>query len=147
MNFFVCTVSENMEDPHHQVVLVESPNLPLAQILIFVAWTAFVNKPSCANHVLSKPIVTTLYIELRYIFLQLLTFKCSLFCHSFILSSNGMGLTLKRRLFVMLASPSSSTTPVNLALFLSKVQLTLLYLIRRGFTELTSISVAVASPL
>jgi hypothetical protein len=47
----------------------------------------------------------------------------------------------------MLASPSSSTTPMNLALFLSKVWLTLLYLIQRGFTELTSISVAVASPL
>jgi hypothetical protein len=52
-----------MEDLHHQVVLVNP-----RQILISAAWTAFVNKPSCANHALSKLIVATLYIELRYLF-------------------------------------------------------------------------------
>ena len=63
MNFFVCTVSENMEDLHHQVVLVNP-----RQILISAAWIAFVNKTFCANLALSKPIVTTLYIESRYVF-------------------------------------------------------------------------------
>ena len=68
MNFFVCTVSENMDELlHHHVVLVESPIPP--RILIFTAWTAFLNKTFFANHVLSKLIVTTHYIELRYIFL------------------------------------------------------------------------------
>ena len=51
-----------MEDLHHQVVLVGS-----RQILIIGAWTAFVNKPSCVNHALSKLIITTLYIESRYV--------------------------------------------------------------------------------
>ena len=59
-----------------------------------------------------------------------------------------MALILKRRHFVTLASPSSSIiTPMNLALFLSKVRQTLSFLIHLGFIELPSTSVAVASLL
>lgn len=52
-----------MEDLHHLVVLVNP-----RQTLISAAWTALVNKPSYANHALSKLIATTLYIESRYVF-------------------------------------------------------------------------------
>ena len=140
-------VSENMEDLLH-LVLAESPIPQWQRIHIFAAWTAFVNLTSFARHVLWKLIVITLYIESRYILLHWqLPAISSWFSNSFIHSSDGMGLILKRWHFAMLASPSSSTTPMNLALCLSKVLLTLWYLIQRGFIELASTSVAVASLL